>query len=309
MRDIPPAGEIAGARTFGVIPLIPRSPATVTSDPRRLCDALSVTRFHCRWRDDLRLQDGHDFCGRIRGAWGWRLRRWAEAGNAEAEEAHRLFFPDKADGGMGQGLAPPYRIAAQRCGMELEVTLSLIGFAGRWRQIAFDALVDALAQPPGLALWAGHETGARLRLLDAYWTRSASLPEDLPVSRLALAFRTPLRIGPKDALGTSFQHMIFGLVERGMALGRWMGIHFEPNLSEWRDRVKPVRFETQDLRPVVWDTYSSRNGRDKAAGYIGTLRIVNPEPSVMAMLRFGTVVHAGRAPAKGYGRFEIYADP
>ena len=125
--------------------------------------------------------------------------------------------------------------------------------------------------------------------------------------KVALDFATPLRIGPDDALGTRFENVIVGLAERAGQTGPWIGIAFEPRLSHWRDVAKNLRYGTPGLRPVVWDMYSSRNGRDRAAGYLGRLEIEDPPPTVMALLAAGTVLHAGRSPSKGCGRYDLIA--
>ena len=277
------------------------APSLPTDDPATLAAALCVTRLDTLWQDDLRLDDGPALAARIRGAWGWRLADLA--GDPEADAARAAFFPDKL--APGQGTAPPYRIAAARDGRGLHVTLALIGFAGRWRDTAFDALIAALADPPGLALTERDRRPARLRLIAARWTRSEGVPVPPAPARVALDFATPLRIGPKDALGTAFGDVVVGLADRGAQIARWTGLPFDPRLSHWRDLAKALRFDTGGLRPVVWDQFSSASGHDRAAGYLGRLVIRLPSAPLMALLAAGTVLHAGRSPAKGCGRYTL----
>ena len=282
-----------------------QSPCLETADPARLAAALAVTRLRTLWRPDPRLDDGLALVARIRGAWGNRLIAMARAGDPSAAAALAAFFPDKHSAPGFGGTAPPYRIAAATTAQGFDVTLALIGFAGSFRAAAFDALIAALQGPPGLALdWQG-DRAARLRLITADWTRSEGVPVPPPPARIALEFATPLRIGPGDALGTSFGDVIVGLADRGAQVERWTGLRFTPRLSHWRDVAKALRFDTSGLRPVVWDSFSSRNGRDRAAGYLGRLVIATPDADIMALLAAGTVLSAGRNPAKGCGRFVL----
>lgn len=71
------------------------------------------------------------------------------------------------------------------------------------------------------------------------------------------------------------------------------------------DRAKALRYDTKGLKPVVWESWSSRNGRDDAAGYLGRLVIAGADAPVMALLAAGTILHAGRSPAKGCGRYSL----
>ncbi len=197
-------------------------PASLESaDPARLAAALTVTRICTLWTPDPKLDDGPALAARIRGAWGSRLVAMAAQGNAAAGAALAAFFPDKqATPGFG-GTAPPYRIAAATTAQGFDVTLALIGFAGRFRAPAFDALIAALQGPPGLALDWGSERAARLHLISADWTRCEGVPPPPPPARVALDFATPLRIGPSDALGTSFGDIIVGLADRGAQVEPW----------------------------------------------------------------------------------------
>ena len=284
---------------------LPEASHPESDAPGLLAAALSVTRLDTLWAADPRLEDGPGLPARLRGAWGQRLRLHAAEGSDEAAQALELFFPEKtAAPGFG-GAPPPYRFAAAQGPAGVSVTLALIGFAGRWRQAAFDALIAALSEPPGLALRDRSGPSARLRLLRADWTRTEGIRPLPPGDRVVLEFATPLRIGPRDALGTRFSDVLVGLAERGRDIGPWIGLRFCPDLSAWRDRAKQLRYDTKGLKPVVWESWSSRNGRDNAAGYLGRLVIAGADEAAMALLAAGTVLHAGRSPGKGCGRYHL----
>lgn len=282
---------------------------TKTADASAFSAALTVTRLDTFWQDDARLDTGPDLGARIRGAWGHRLREAASSGDPEASTAHDFFFPDKTRFHPGGNASPPYRIAAARDGRGLHVTLALFGFAGRWRSSAFDALIDAVQGPPGLWLDGARNRSARLELISADWTRREGVPPITPAGRLALRFQTPLRIGSGGVLGTSFDSVIVGLAERAAQTAPWIGLDFTPRLGHWREVAKSLVYESRALEPVVWDTYSSVNGREKCAGYLGVLEIQSPPDEILPLLAAGTVLHAGRSVSKGCGRFDCYPVP
>lgn len=271
-----------------------------------IADCLAVTRLDLLLAHDARLDGGLDLLSRVRGAWGHALRRLAPL-ESDADRALALFFPDKS--GRTGIASPPYRFAAHATADGLQLSLLLLGFAGRWRQVAFDALIAALTEPPGLRGEAGHDRYLQLRLLTADWTRSegVEVPPLAPVAVLQL--HTPLRLGARGVLGTSFDDILVGLAERTAAMSPWIGIGFTPDLSAWRDRARSLNYRVGGLQPVVWDTWSSVNGRDRAAGYLGRLEITGADEDVLALLALGTVLHAGGSPSKGYGRYELFVSP
>ena len=142
-------------------------------------------------------------------------------------------------------------------------------------------------------------------MIATHWTRVEGV-EIPPSSNFArLEFVTPLRIGPKDALGTRFFDVVVNLAQQLAALSPWTGVGFTPRLGYWRDLAKATRIETEGLYPLIWDGFSSVNGREAAAGYLGRLRVAAPPPDLWARLCLGEVLHAGRAAAKGYGRYRL----
>lgn len=280
------------------------SPAT--DDPAVLAACLPVTRLMLVFAADARLDTGLDLIARIRGAWGHALRR-AAAYDADSARALALFFPDKS--GPSGHAPPPYRIWADATPDALHLTLCLIGFAGRWRQAGFDAMIAALTEAPGLRLDYRHERHMQLPLLSADWTRSESVEVPPAAGVAVLYLKTPLRLGAAGVLGTSFDNILVGIAERAAQTSPWLGLRFAPNLSAWRDRARALGYRCDGLRAVVWDTYSSVNGRDRAAGYMGRLEMTGADDNVMALLAVGTVLHAGGGPSKGYGRYDLLPSP
>jgi hypothetical protein len=277
-----------------------------TDEPADLAACLSVTRLTLRLARDPRLDTGHDLIARVRGAWGHALRRAAST-DPDADRARALFFHDKS--GPSGHAPPPYRFSVTATPDNLEIVLSLIGFAGRWRQAAFDSLIDALTAPPGLRLSYGQHRESPLCLLAADWSRTEGVQVPIPARVVTLHLCTPLRLGSRGVLGTSFDDVLVGLAERAALTSPWLGLRFAPNLSAWRDRARALGYRCGGLQPVVWDTWSSVNGHDRASGYLGQLEITGADEDVMALLAAGTVLHAGGGPSKGYGRYDLICSP
>lgn len=131
-------------------------------------------------------------------------------------------------------MARPHRVArepraavpqaAARDGPGLHVTLVLIA---------------ALSDPPGLGLTARDRHPARGGLVSARWTRSEGVPVPPAPARVALDFATPLRIGPKHALGTAFGNVVVGPADRGAQIARWSGLAPTPAAATgatWQSR-------------------------------------------------------------------------
>lgn len=275
-----------------------------TQDPATLAAALSVTRLDLTFAPDARLTDDPALPARIRGAWGRQLVQMAAANQPEAETARLWFFPDKVTGGGSE--TPPYRIACavQPDGMHL--SLLLIGFAARLRAVAFDAMIAALTGAPGLVPDDRGHPPVILSLTSADWTRTEGVLIPPPAPQMVLDFQTPLRLGAVGVLGTRFSDVVVGLAQRAARTAPWVGMAYHPDLGQWRDRAKSLRYLSSDLRPVVWDSFSSHSGRDRAAGYLGRLRIIGADEEALALLALGTVLHAGGMPSKGCGRYLLF---
>lgn len=288
--------------------ILPR-PVAQTDDADALAQLLTVTRLDTIWQHDPRLDTGPSLCARIRGAWGRRLRTSAQS-EVEATRAWAAFFPDKTNDTVRFGAAPPYRIAAWTDSeFNLNVSLRLIGFSGQWRRSAFDSLLAALAEPPGLRLAFGNPLMTSLKLLDATWTRTEGVSVPVRPARLVFDFKTPLRIGSDTSLSTDFGNVIVSIAQRAQAISPWIGLAFSSDLSRWREVAKATVFQADGLEPVTWETWSTANGLDRAVGYAGRLVVAAPIDEVTALSAAGTVLHAGGRPSKGYGRYDLFVEP
>lgn len=256
------------------------------------------------------FDEGPSLPGRIRGAWGVRLARWTAGGRADAAALREGGF-GPAPVWRGQRAIPrPYAIAAERdpAGIRLRVRLSLFGFADAFRDVAFDALLAAVSSGEGLAI--GPDPGARrvrLPLISADWQLRRSIPSR-PLGPLArLLFRTPLRLGPRHALGLRYSDIIVSAADRVAALARWQGLAVEPSLSAWRDVAKRLVFDDGTLRAVAWTRRSgAQAGRAvPMAGLCGALDIRRPPESIAPLLIIGEQIHVGAGTSLGLGRFDL----
>lgn len=224
------------------------------------------------------------------------------ANDRDAARARADFFPDKA--GLVRTGAPPYRIAVDTDGCLLRATLSLIGYADAHRRSAFDAFIAGLCGDDGIVFGVPRRT-LRFQMRDAQWTRIEGIELQMSGNIARLDLVTPLRIGTASALGTRFGDVIVGLARQVKEMARWTGVAVHADLSAWRDLANRTPIDSSGLHPVVWDSFSSINGRDRAAGYMGNLRFVAPTDGLWALLLIGEALHAGGAVAKGYGRYRL----
>lgn len=72
--------------------------------------------------------------------------------------------------------------------------------------------------------------------------------------------------------------------------------------------MKSIRFEPKGLRAVAWEPWSTVTGVDRRMDTLGGLssRLTD---DVSALLAGGTALHAGSLPSKGYGHYDLLAEP
>jgi hypothetical protein len=189
------------------------------------------------------------------------------------------------------------------------IELTLFGVADCWRQDAFDALMAALAD--GIAIVPGRK-GFRLRwrVQEANWTRSESiLVPKVTASWARLKFRTPIRLGPRRALGARWPDVVVSLADRAARFALWQGLSVEAELGMWRRLGERITFRDNDMRPCAWDRRSGGQGGRKIpmVGLIGQLDIEKPSEVIMPLLALGETMHVGGHTALGLGRYELYS--
>jgi hypothetical protein len=254
---------------------------------------IRLSRHSSRWVVPLALDYGPSLSGRIRGAWGRRIM--------SDKDAQAVFFSDK----LGQGAAsnPPFLIAADMIGEELVVTLTLIGTARRFMDVAFDAMEMALGQEPGLDFGKGKKMQP-LHFVSSSHDMISGLPQRALGREEYPDFFTPVKIGPRGVLGSDFSDVIFSIADRAAALAIHESIEVPRERSLWRDIAKAQNYDASKLVAVPpWQAWSSNGGAKLRLGYLGRLTIVRPTPELEPILALGAYLHAGAHAAEGFGRF------
>lgn len=171
----------------------------------------------------------------------------------------------------------------------------------------FDALVAALGE--GLSVVPERKAfRVPWTILEASWIRSESISVPSPGTSARLAFRTPVRLGPRRAMAAQWPDLIVALADRAVRLGRWQALHIEPSLGEWRRLAERTAFRELGMFPVVWDRRSGVQGgkRIPMMGLIGKLDIVAPPEALMPLLALGETMHAGGHTSLGLGRYALF---
>ncbi len=242
----------------------------------------------------------------VRGAWGRQLLKQKTDGTAVP--AVQVFFSALGQIVARRSVPPPFAFGVSYEGNAIIVELTLFGIADAWRQEAFDALIAAVAD--GIAVVPGRKGFRHPWVVhDAGWTRqeSISVPR-APTSYARLLFHTPVRLGPRRALGSRWPDLVVSLAERAARFARWQGVRVDPDLGAWRQLAERTKFVDAGMLPCVWHRRSGGQGgrRIPMAGLIGTLDIIMPHEALMPLLALGTTMRVGGHTALGLGRYELF---
>lgn len=264
----------------------------------------STLRVVCE-RPEL-LEEGPWFTAAIRGAWGRQLHK-LNAGGASISPFN-VFFSTLDNIRVGRSIPPPFALSANYRGNSVIIELTLFGIADCWRQNAFDALMAALAD--GIAIVPGRKGFRAVWCVrEASWTRSEStgVPK-ATTSWVRLTFHTPVRLGPRRALGVRWPDLIVSLADRASRFARWQGLNVEADLGTWRRLGEGTRFRDEGMRPCAWDRRSGGQGGKKIpmVGLTGKLDIERPGEALMPLLVLGATMHVGGHTALGLGRYELF---
>ena len=251
------------------------------------------------------LEEGPWLPGALRGAWGRQLVRCPPPPGAALGAFEALFRP-RARLTPGRTIPKPFAIAAEVHGRTLSVELSLFGYADFWRESAFDAFIAALEA--GVAIRA--ERGwprVPFPVLEAAWTRSETVDLRTLGVWARLSFRTPLRLGPRRALGLRAPDMVFALAERVAGLARWQGLGLEVAWGDWRRTAEALRYDCETMHPVAWFRRSgAQRGRIiPMAGLMGHLDIHRPPEALEILLSLGETCFVGGHTTLGLGRYVL----
>lgn len=278
---------------------------------------VSLTELAAQWRTtSLRLlcappqpvDPGIWLAHALRGAWGNVLMRRFTAARPSPfprPSAFDVFFRAHARITPRRQVPKPYVFAVERRGPNIEVVLTLFGFADYWRPDAGAALVEAVET--GITVAEGKRLRSPWTIVSADWWQREGLEYAVDVPFLVVVLQTPWRSGPRDALGTRLEEFPMSLLERASGLARWHDCRLQADWSGWRTQSNRTRFFNVALHGAAWTRHSSRqSGRSiPEKGLIGHFAIDRPIDDLLPALAIGQTCHAGAEASLGLGRFTV----
>jgi CRISPR-associated endoribonuclease Cas6 len=245
------------------------------------------------------LEDGAWLAAALRGAWGRALKPLSN-------EAFEVFFTTLAQTHAGRALPKPFNISFENKNNKIEICLTLFGIAEAWREVAFEAFLNALNA--GISLRA---TGLPMRrpftVLSYDWQRTESVDYPLMTDGHRLLFKTPVRFGHKNRLQAVEIAFIPTLLSRVLSLAPWMGMAIEIDQNLWQILHERLVINSNALYPHAWRRFSGAQNRRAIPmmGMLGSLDIKRtPEPLVQ-LLALAQTAFIGQHTTLGLGRFEL----
>ena len=77
------------------------------------------------------------------------------------------------------------------------------------------------------------------------------------------------------------------------------------NGDKFLDGVSEVRIKDSRLRWYDWERYSSRKGRMKLGGLMGSISYEGNLDKFLPLLKIGEYIHVGKAVTFGLGRYRV----
>jgi hypothetical protein len=258
-----------------------------------------------RRRLDLRLP------GRLRGALGRVLLRSASAAARDQQPcpwtppcALDVLMGRHGEAESGIAIPPPWLLRVARNELGLTVSLTVIGFATDWIEVAAEALVTALREGDVLGPGSSLEPTSRVTTMHD----GIAVPES--ATRALLTFETPLslRSGPSGTAGSG--SLLPSLFRRLNGLARWQDAEL---VTEERRAIAAIlpgsavhRLDREP--PEGWFRRSMRQQRTLPVDTVGrpVLLLTGPNvPLVLPALTLGELCHAGARPSLGLGRYRL----
>ena len=250
--------------------------------------------------------------GKLRGALGKALMKGASDAAIAGQPcpwrpacALDVLFREQARFAGRHGVPKPFVIAADRAGSDLDLQVTLFGFACDWMDSVRERLVEAVRFGlPWRKLLVGDAPGRPV--IRASWvvTRDGAPPGRAPEA-VVLRFLTGVDAAGCDPLDDPAT-LIARLARRIDGLARWQDTRIPDPVWEalapvWKD----LRY-TVDLHESVHERYSERQGRTfRNVGLMGRIGIAGDLEPIWPLLRLGEHVHIGRGATAGRGRFEL----
>ena len=254
--------------------------------------------------------------GRIRGALGARLALSASAAalaNRPCPWSPPCAFEAlwRKQGRLSAGFehASPWVIGLDVARGDLEVTLTLFGFANDWLAAAVEAMAAAIAHDVD---WRG-QTGLfvpRINIAGRRVVESEGIPLPPPADAFVLDFLTPLALTGSDPRDRP-SSLLTGLGQRIEALARWHDLTLGSDFARaaLAPRVRELDYRFGDCDLVSWIRGSRRQDREiPMRGLVGKMEISSVgaiDRDVGIMLALGATCHIGADAAFGCGRYTL----
>lgn len=254
--------------------------------------------------------------GRIRGAFGNVLLEGGSAQVLAGEPcpwrppcAAEMLWRKHGRMTAGTDFPNPWLIAADPHRGDLDVSLTLFGFAGDYAPAAAEAMTAALAKRVD---WAG-ETGLFLpaprilgRGLSGREGIALSAP---PVEAVTLEFLSPATLAKTSPLDDPAP-MFATLPLRLAGLARWHGLDLDTSgLPRVKALFARIGWRWRDAREMSWRRGSKKQNASVAmTGVVGALDLSGEAEALSALwplLAMGEAAHVGADVAFGFGRYAI----
>ena len=260
-----------------------------------------------RQHDDLMT-----ILNRVRGAWGEGLKRSASADSISGRpcsfdppSAFDIFFREQLRLGGRHGIPKPYVLAGTLARREIEIRLSVFGFACDWIEAARERLVEALAHN---VRWTDDQhlpTGARIRDVSMLTAPYVEIPPQ--PAAVELVFDTPF-----DATGTAIgdepSTIVGRLARRVGGMARWMDMDVDAPLRDSSDAWRHCEYYSPGIehRSARRGSRRQRRAFENPTG-IGRILIEGDIAQFWPILVVGQTCHVGRGAVAGYGRYWLEA--
>jgi hypothetical protein len=219
-----------------------------------------------------------------------------------------ILFRQRPIKGEKAGAPPPYTLAIEAMGEEIEVRLTLIGLAAEsCAGEAADGLVRGLRG--GIVL--NGESRLALEPLRREITFVPEVVRPAPnTERIELRFVTPVAPRSWDKVSAGPAAVIRGLFDRVAGLARWSGIAIAEDRTWLEARLGAVRIDGSGLSrgPV----HQRRSVSSPAGSYdipvlAGRLALSGEWRPLWPLLVLGQTAHAGGRATQGLGRYHLKA--
>lgn len=274
--------------------------------------ALGQAWFHqvvvCRIDRPRRHDEPLTLLNRIRGAWGESLKRGASAAaiggrpcDFDPPSSFDVFFREQARIGGRHGLPKPYVFVLDVRRNELEIRLSVFGFACDWIAVARERLVEAVAH----VRWTSDGYGEPVRVRSCALLTAPAMAISAAPGEVVLDFLTPFDATGEDVAQQPWS-VVARLARRVDGLARWMDVGVEADWQEIAGHWRGLDF--------AWDAFErgehlrgSRRQQRVFANPVGqaSLRIAGDLAPVWPVLFLGQTCHVGRGAVAGQGRYRL----